>query len=320
MRVRKVMGNRGLRVKGHSWEIMISTLDLQLNIKFPTKWHFRMRQAVWGISDFENPTRRPTSPHQIWGWGEIPLEVERKGRKLWFPQRVKITWFWAEAEAPTPSHSKVFLWTRMWYIKTHINKQKFVTWGQKPSKLVHNRKVGSWGLKPTVHVMKNNMWLLLDAKGGVLPQKPGMKGGRWMRQKWFTLSFCLGLSSPTLSSKPKWFSLLCLKGILTWKEMDLSAWSISQWEAEMSLRSNCLGPGQDVSSHSLGPWRHRSAPKAAVSLKEKNKETLSQFSKDLRQIIEGLMPGILLRDGDLWKCPCSPKSLNDSLFRPRGFV
>ena len=46
MCVRKVMGNKGLRVKGHIWEITISTLDLQLNIKFPTKWHFRMHQEV----------------------------------------------------------------------------------------------------------------------------------------------------------------------------------------------------------------------------------------------------------------------------------
>ena len=175
-----------------------------------------------------------------------------------------------------PSHSKGLLWTRMWYIKTHINKQKFVTWGQKPSKLVHNRKVGSWGLKPMVHVIKNNMWPLPDAKGGVLPQKPGKKGGRWQREKWSTFH-CLGLSSPTLSSKPKWFSLLCLKGILTWKEMDLSAWSISQWEAEMSLRSNCLGPEQDMSSHLLGPWRHCSAPKAAVFLKEKKRDSLAIF-------------------------------------------
>lgn len=86
----------------------------------------------------------------------------------------------------------------------------------------------------------------------------------------------MGLPSPILSFKPKWFSLLCLKGILTRKEMDLNAWSISRWESKMSLSSNYLGPGQGVSSHVLGLWRHCSVPKAAVFLKEK-RESLAIF-------------------------------------------
>lgn len=145
------------------------------------------------------------------------------------------------------------------------------------------------------------------------PKSPERKeeGGRERNDLPF---HCLGLSSPTLSSKPKWFSLLCLKGILTWKEMDLSAWSISQWEAEMSLRSNCLGPEQDMSSHLLGPWRHCSAPKAAVFLKEKKKRLSGYFLKTPGRSSRGScqalhsemeISGNVLAPPNLWTTPCS---------------
>ena len=46
MSIRKVMGDKGLRAKGQSWEIMVPALIPKLNIKFLTICLLRMGQTV----------------------------------------------------------------------------------------------------------------------------------------------------------------------------------------------------------------------------------------------------------------------------------
>ena len=94
------------------------------------------------------------------------------------------------------------------------------------------------------------------------------------------------------------------------------------------LRSKCLGPGQDMSSHPLGPGRHSSAPKAVVFLKDKKKRD-SLFSKDPRQIIKGLMPGTgwemdisgnVIAPPNLWMTPCSGPEVSCKTADPNTII